>query len=288
MNYSSILKPQSSVSQISDSSEDCENVRLQLLQNSAGEGKCHFAAKHTIFISLAPRPVRYLQTQDGKTHSAIYSKGDISLVPADSSFFARWENPENCLQIQLNKHFLADIAQQIGQNGDCLELLPEFQIRDFQIEAIAGMFLNELPTENSNRLYLDSLANVLAIHLLRNHATTKPKLVTYEGGLPPRQLNRVLDYIDTYLSENIRLADLAQVLDMSPFYFSRLFEKSLGITPHQYLIQQRIEYAKQLLRETELRIIDIALMCGFSSHSHLTKQFRKLTGVTPTNYRKIN
>ena len=78
---------------------------------------------------------------------------------------------------------------------------------------------------------------------------------------------------------------MAQLLDMSPFHFSRLFKQSIGMTPHQYLSQQRVERAKQLLKKTDRLIIDIALECGFSSHSHLSKQFRQITGITPKAYR---
>jgi AraC family transcriptional regulator len=72
---------------------------------------------------------------------------------------------------------------------------------------------------------------------------------------------------------------------MSQFHFSHLFKQSIGTSPHQYLIQQRIERAKQLLKQTDRSIIDIALECGFNSHSHLSKQFRQLAGMTPRAYR---
>ena len=137
------------------------------------------------------------------------------------------------------------------------------------------MLFRELQQENSgNGLYIDSLTNVLAVNLIRHHGATKPRLPIYEGGLPPRQLSQVLDYIDTYLERNIKLADLAQLLDMSPFHFSRLFKQSIGTSPYQYLSQQRVERAKQLLKKTDQLIVDIALECGFSSHSHLSKQFQ--------------
>ena len=108
---------------------------------------------------------------------------------------------------------------------------------------------------------------------------------SYEGGLPSRQLQQVLDYIDAHLDQEIKLADLAQLPDMSQFHFSRLFKQSLGLSPYQYLLQQRVERAKQLLKNTDRLIIDIALDCGFNSHSHLSKQFKQLTGMTPKAYR---
>ena len=147
------------------------------------------------------------------------------------------------------------------------------------------MLLNELNQNTGNQLYLDSLANVLTVNLLRQHATKKLSVPTYEEGLPPHQLRRVLDYIDAHLDREIKLANLGRLLDMSQFHFSRLFKQSIGLSPHQYLVQQRVERAKYLLKQTDRLIVDIALECGFNSHSHLSKQFRKLTGISPKAFR---
>ncbi|MDV2992533.1 MAG: Melibiose operon regulatory protein [Chroococcidiopsis sp. SAG 2025] len=94
-----------------------------------------------------------------------------------------------------------------------------------------------------------------------------------------------LDYIHEHLDRDIKLADLADLLGISQFHLGHLFKQSLGISPYQYLLGQRIERAKQLLKQTDRSIIEIALMCGFSSHSRLSKQFRQLTGMTPKAYR---
>lgn len=275
--------------QLHNSPQSRENIKLDHLQNPAGEGSCCFEGEHTLFISLAPRPIEYLQIQDGKTHTGLYQRGEILITPANSPLFVRWSDNENCLQIQLTTKFLQRIAQEtLNQNSDHLELIPAFQIRDPQIEAIAMMLFTEHQQEQFDHgLYLDSLTNVLAVNLIRHHTARKPQLPIYEGGLPTRKLSQVLDYIDAYLDRNIKLADLAQLLDMSPFHFSRLFKQSIGMTPHQYLNQQRVERAKQLLKKTDRLIIDIALECGFSSHSHLGKQFRQITGMTPKTYRAL-
>ena len=129
------------------------------------------------------------------------------------------------------------------------------------------------------------MANVLAVNLLRHHEAKKLHLPIYEGTLPQRQLKQVLDYVDTHLRKDIKLADLAYLLDMSQFHFSRLFKQSIGMSPYQYLIQQRVERAKHLLKQSDRLIVDIALECGFNSHSHLSKKFRELTGMTPKAYR---
>ncbi len=238
-----------------------ENIRVEHLQNPAGEGPYHHEDGHTLFMSLAPRPIYYLQAQADKTHTGLYRKGDLLITPANTPLFVRWEGDENCLQIQLTDQFLKRIATEtFNGDADRLQLLPTFQQRDAQVEAIANLILTEFQQNRSgNQLYVDSLANILAVNLLRQFATTKPQLSMYQGGLPQRKLMRVLDYIEAHLDQAIKLAGLAQLLDMSQFHFSHLFKQSLGLSPHQYLLQQRVERAKQLLKQTDQPIVDIAL-----------------------------
>ncbi|MEM6452314.1 MAG: AraC family transcriptional regulator [Cyanobacteria bacterium P01_D01_bin.105] len=270
-----------------DTSKDQAQVQVDLLQNPPGEANCLFEGEHTLYMSLAARPVHYLHAQDGKTRTGLYQRGEILVTPANTPLFVRWEGEENCLQIRLTDKFMRNVARETVV-GDCdrIALKPTFQARNPQLESISTMLLNELQQGSlSNRLYVDSLSNILAVNLLRQHATTRPHLPVYEGGLPSRQLRQVLDYIDTHLDQEIKLADLAQLLDISQFHFSRLFKQSLGVSPYQYLLQQRVERAKQLLKSTDRLITDIALACGFNSHSHLSKQFKQLTGTTPKAYR---
>ena len=272
---------------IKEQTQDQAQIQVDLLQYSSGEANCLFEGEHTLFISLAARPVHYLHAQDGKTRTGLYQRGEILVTPANTPLFVRWEGEENCLQIRLTDKFMRNVARETVV-GDCdrIALKPTFQARNPQLESISTMLLNELQQGSlSNRLYVDSLSNILAVNLLRQHATTRPHLPVYEGGLPSRQLRQVLDYIDTHLDQEIKLADLAQLLDISQFHFSRLFKQSLGVSPYQYLLQQRVERAKQLLKSTDRLITDIALACGFNSHSHLSKQFKQLTGTTPKAYR---
>jgi AraC family transcriptional regulator len=228
-----------------------------------------------------------LQTQGDKTRTGLYAKGDFCITPAQMPFFARWDSDDRFLQIRIVSGFLQNVAgETLDQNPDRLELLPEFRIRDPQLEAIGMMLQAELKQENlGGRLYVESLANVLAVHLLRQYAATKPRFTIYEGGLPKRQLLQVVEYINEHLDQDIKLADLAALLGMSQFHFSHLFKQAMGMAPYQYLLQQRVERAKQLLQQTDRSIMDIAFLCGFNSHSHLSKQFRQLTGITPTAYR---
>lgn len=265
-----------------------ESVWVEQFQHPPGEASCNNSHEHTINLSLASRPVRLLQIREGKTHTGLYSRGDISITPAATPIFARWDEADNHLQIRIASRFIQQVAREtLEAKGDRLELLAEFRIRDPQLEAIGMMLLTEFQQgDRASKLYIESLANVLAVHLIRQYATTQPKIPIYEGGLPQRQLLQVLDYIQEHLDQDITLSDLAALLNLSPFHFSHQFKRSIGITPYQYLLQQRIERAKQLLNQSDRSITDIAFLCGFSSHSHLSKQFRQLTGMTPKAYRQ--
>jgi AraC family transcriptional regulator len=272
---------------LSSRNQGWENILVEQFQNPAGEGRFQYSEEHAICLSLSPRPVRFVQIKESRMHTSLYGKGDISITPAKVPFFARWDSDDNYLQIRIASEFIQSVAREaFDVNPDRLELVSEFRTRDRQIESISMLLFAELQQENlGSKLYIDSLANVLAVHLLRQYATSKPRITVYEGGLPDRQLIQVLEYINEHLDRDIKLADLAQLLDMSQFHFSRMFKGAIGTSPYQYLLQQRIERAKLLLKQKERSIVDIALECGFNSHSHLSKQFRQLTGMTPTAYR---
>ena len=265
-----------------------ENIRVEQFQLPEGEGGEQYEGQHTLYMSLNPRPIDYyLQSGDNQTFTGQFGKGDLSFAPANLPFLGRWKEEDRFVRIQLADDFVNRVAREtLNRDGDRLEFVPEFKMRDGQLEAISTMLQTELhQQQSSGALYVDSLANILAVHLLRHQTTTRSQLPSYEGGLAPHQLRRIVDYIDAYLDRDIKLTDLAESVGMSQFHFGRLFKQSVGISPYQYLIQQRVERAKLLLQQTQKPIVDIAFDCGFNSHSHLSKQFRQLTGTTPKAYR---
>jgi AraC-like DNA-binding protein len=105
---------------------------------------------------------------------------------------------------------------------------------------------------------------------------------TNRGGLAPARANRVCEYIDSHLQENIALEVLAGIAQLSVHHFARAFRQTLGIPPHSYIVQRRIEHAQQLLRNTDLPLSEIAIVAGFTDQSHLARHFRTITGVSPS------
>jgi AraC family transcriptional regulator len=137
-----------------------------------------------------------------------------------------------------------------------------------------------------SRLYAETMANALAVHLLQNYSAHQPILREYTGGLSSRQLRQVIDYINGHLDRDLGLAELAAVVQMSPHYFTRLFKQSTGLTPHQYVIRRRVERAKELLFKGELSIAEVAYSVGFANQSHLNRHLKRLLGVTPRYIRQ--
>jgi AraC family transcriptional regulator len=263
---------------LSSRNQGWENILVEQFQHPAGEGRMCYGDEHSICLSLAPRPVSLLQTQGDKTRMGLYAKGDFCITPAQMPFFCRWDSDDRLLQIRITDRFMAQVATEaLSIDPARLEVIPTFRTRDPQLEAIAMLMLTELKQENlGSRLYIDSLVNVLAVQLLRQYSASKPQLAVYEGGLPPRQLQQILEYIHEHLERDIKLVDLAGSIrhrrryanGMSQFHFSHLFKQSIGIAPYQYLLQQRIERAKQLLKQTDRSIVDTSDRAGTLKRSN--------------------
>ncbi len=107
------------------------------------------------------------------------------------------------------------------------------------------------------------------------------------GGLPPRRLQRVLEYVKENIEKDLSVAEMAQVVGMSQYYFSKLFKMSTGTTPHQYVMRQRVERAQELLRDGNAALVEVATHVGFETQSHFTSVFRRLVGITPKKFREM-
>src|SRR5882762_6188744 len=144
------------------------------------------------------------------------------------------------------------------------------------------MFLNSTSTAYTGQPVsghlVSSAGDVAAEKVVQLH----PRI---RGGLPPRALRRVRDFIEAHLEENISIQALASIAGLSMYHFARAFKQSDGMTPHEYLIHCRVRRAKDLIVETDLSLSEIALAAGFSDQSHCARRFREHVGVTPSSYR---
>ena len=252
----------------------------------AGECDVSGGLTHHVLLLELGNVSRQIFCMDGRSHDDSLHRGDLLLIPAGVPFSAACATTDEVLAFTIEPAFLERLSLE-ADYPHAIELISTFKHRDPHIEGITQSIQQEIQIADwGNRLYLDSLANLLAIHLLRNYTSQPLRRSKPEPGLGKLALNQVLDYIDAHLEQEIQLADLAQVTNLNPCYFSSLFKHSMGISPWQYVMQQRVEHAKKLLNQHHFSISEIAIQCGFNSQSHFTHQFRKLTGVTPKAYRQ--
>jgi len=138
---------------------------------------------------------------------------------------------------------------------------------------------------DSAALHLQPTPPTLLSSLSGALANATPFKMAARGGLPPRALRRVREYVIAHIEENISIQALASMVGLSRFHFTRAFKQSEGVTPHRYLLQCRVKRAQELLAATELPLSEIALAAGFSDQSHCSRRFRELVGITPSRYR---
>jgi AraC family transcriptional regulator len=168
------------------------------------------------------------------------------------------------------------------------DVRPRLGLRDPDIDAIMSKLRLELQFGGwSGRLYLESLGAVLAVHLLRNYAGARTARFarSARGGLDAPRLRRIIEFIDAHLGEEISLAELASVADLSPHHLASAFRMSTGIAPHRYLMERRIARGCELLSKSEASVTTIAHALGFASHGHFSESFRRFAGVTPSDFR---
>ncbi len=135
------------------------------------------------------------------------------------------------------------------------------------------------------QLYGDLLGMSLSLALVRNYGHAALPGPLAKGGLPRSCLMRVLNHMNEYSHTNLRLSDLAEIAETSLFHFARLFHDCMGVPPHRYLTELRIEKSKALLRSPRRNMGQIASAAGFASASHFAKTFRRVVGVSPTSWR---
>jgi len=149
------------------------------------------------------------------------------------------------------------------------------------LQAMSADLVDDSP---AGRLYGESLSTALTVYLVgRYGARSEPP--RSRGGMPALRLRRVLDYIGANLTRDLGVTELATVAGMSPHYFSELFRKSVGQPPHQYVLRQRIERAKESLRNPKRSVLEAGLAAGFANASHFARAFRRLVGATPRQFR---
>jgi AraC family transcriptional regulator len=241
--------------------------------------------QHVVAVNVGPRITCEFK-KDGRFRRISLPKDAITLSPGQQPFFRRSIVEQNAaadvLLVALDPLFLSQTAAQLQVYPDRVELIEQQRQTDPTLSHIALALRAELQAGRpSERMYGESLATALAVHLLRDYAGTAVKTHIGPGELSRQQLMRAVDYIEAQLSEDLTVAAIAHAIHMSPYHFSRLFKKTTGKSPYQYVIEARATRAKTLLQSGQFSIKEVAYEVGFADQSHLTYYVKKFYGVTP-------
>ena len=224
-------------------------------------------------------PVQALrQTREGHSFVSHMLHGDMTLMP--SGIPSQWSWNSTCDRLDVI------ISPDVFGDGNELAVVDRFLFRDREMEVICHRLYQAVSLGGmADRLYVESLVTQLAVLIRRRHSTASAALrIPPSSGLTRSQARRVLDYIETHLSRHLTLGELARIAGLSLHHFARMFKRTVGMAPHRYVLERRLERAKGMLCSTGTSLVEISLSTGFSSQSHFTSTFRRLVGPTPTEF----
>lgn len=159
------------------------------------------------------------------------------------------------------------------------------QLNDPVAALLAAIHTERIAGSPSRQLFLNSIERALAAALAESPVPVhSPR--SFKGGLSPSRLRKVTELVRAKIEGELTLEQMANAAQLSVAHFSQMFRKSTGQTPHQFVLRQRVERAKHLLRKAEARVLDVAVACGFKTQQHFARVFRQICGTSPTQYRR--
>jgi AraC family transcriptional regulator len=257
-------------------------MRVELFPPDSDTAPRHWVRHDQAFaMMLRPGSIEW-----GAKRSALekfdYAPSDLALC---DRHHGEWVGLMNVRHLQLGISDAALMASSDGAYGE-VELRPSRKFADPRLSAmVAAVHAEMVAGFPSGRLFLDSVEQAMAVALVNGHAVRHRPAQISRGGLGPARLRRIREFVHAKLEDELSLDEMAQSVGLSTAHFARMFRKSTGQTPHQFVLRQRLERAKAMLRAPDARVLDVAVACGFRTQQHFAQVFRDLWGVSPTEYR---
>lgn len=235
----------------------------------------------TIHSSVEGRP------EGTSLHHFVRHGGMVDLLPRGTTLHdVEWSGEaSSCVSVNFSEAFLRQLFEE-DSPGLCLESGPRFNVTDAHIvDLVQRLFVQATFGEPLGRSYAQSLSLTLAAYVCSKYG--RRAIAAEPGnGLPRLEVEKLVAFVEAQLAFDLGLVELATLTGYSPDHFARLFKKSLGVSPHQYLLSRRVERAKTMLRDAKHSLAEVAHACGFSSQAHFSAVFKQHTGVTPGVYRR--
>jgi len=212
-----------------------------------------------------------------------YRAGDLALC---DRHLGEWVGVMNVLHLQFGISDAALMACSDGAYGE-VELRPSRKFANPRLSALVAAAHAEMDAGfPSGRLFLDSVEQAMAVTLVNGHAVRHHPVQFSRGGLGSSRLRRIKELVHAKMEDDLGLDEMAESVGLSTAHFARMFRKSTGETPHQFVLRHRLARAKAMLRAPDARVLDVAVACGFKTQQHFAQVFRDAWGVSPTEYRQ--
>jgi AraC family transcriptional regulator len=239
---------------------------------------------HEQVLAMALRPG---WVEAGPSRSQIkrvnYEAGEMGVCPRHTEVWVATDGMER-LSLTISDAVLT--AANDGISGD-VELRRVHKLADARLGAlVAAVNAERVAGFPSGRLFLDSIEQALAVTLVNDYALRRPSPRIYRGGLTPARLRKVTEMVNARMDGDLSLEDMAGAAGLSITHFSQMFRESTGQSPHQFVLRRRVERAQHMLRAAEIRVLDVAVACGFKTQQHFARVFRNVCGASPTEYRQ--
>jgi len=259
---------------------------LERLQVSAGYARSLFWPRTRVVLVATGRVSIEDRALPGDVHF-IAGPGSVTVWPGGhESRSLSWSGACQVVDVEIDVSTLGRLAQ-CDDRLARMAVAPQPGIQDPQAAALVHGMVAEVEAGcPAGRLYGESLSLALAAYVFGRYSTALTESGPLKGVLSKRQLERVLDYVRANLGSDLSLTQLAAVAQLSARQFCSVFRHSLGVTPHQYLIRERVSEAKKLLAARRMSIGEVALTVGFANQSHFTEVFHRATGTTPRGYQQ--
>src|SRR5262245_6899925 len=244
---------------------------------------------HHTLVFFARPPEELDLSYEGLKRHVPPPAGAISLLPAGTPARWRWSGPNDSLSVCLEPGLVTRVATEAFDLDPARLTIPPLDALDLpQLRAAMWAVDAELTAGGAGgRLAAESLANVLAVHLIRYVLAPRLRTSRRYGTLTRAKLRAVVEYIEEHLDAGPTLEQMAAIARLSPNYFAWLFNRATGLPPHQYVIARRVERAKQLLLTgSDFSMAEVAASAGFSDQSQFSHHFKRLIGVTPGQFRR--
>lgn len=278
MNSAATYSANATTSKVS-STPPWQGIAIGRHQLAPGEFDDYVSPVYTVDVHLS-HPYHLEWKQGNRYRRTAMTAGALCIGPIQEPLAMRWNEHLDLIRASLSPAVLASTADSMKVRGEIT--IPE-RHGDFdnQIAPICQTLWAEAQAGYPlGRVFGESLGTALASCLLQRYSAVSTTIPS-PGKLSARSWKTLQEFVEEQLQNDISLEEMAQIAGLSPYYFSRRFKETSGMSPHQYLIARRVERARQLMSDADLPLAQIAVQSGFADQSHLTRHMKRIFGQTP-------